>query len=98
MLFRTCLTSRAPAWQRQRICNHCRAVIMSFKEEVTDTLGLRPQDSYAHISPDEVRSIIVARPHSPHQIRPAEASALVDLVIGRAMRDEVGEWMDDGED
>ncbi|NII55153.1 hypothetical protein [Luteibacter sp. SG786] len=91
VLFRTCVTSRSPAWRRQRICNHCRAVIMSLKEEVTDALGMRPQDSYAHVSPEEVRSIIVARPHSPHQILPVEALALVDLVIARAMRDEAGE-------
>lgn len=99
LLFRTSVTSRNPHWRRQRICNHCRAAVMSLKEEITNAIGMRPSDSYGHVTPEELRGILVARPHAAHRIRPTEAEALVALATRRALESEVGEWMEmDGGD
>ncbi|WNL48101.1 hypothetical protein RKE25_10910 [Dyella sp. BiH032] len=81
--FRTPGASNAPRWRRQRICNHCHSVVMSLKEEITQRMGARPDDSFGHFSPDELKGIIRARPHSSHLIKPKEAAALVDLVVKR---------------
>lgn len=80
--FRTPPTSRNRAWQGQYICNDCQRVVMSMKEEVTERAGHRP-DSYGYFSPQELRAIVQARPHSPHLIKPKEAEALVQLAIER---------------
>jgi hypothetical protein len=40
---------------------------------------------YSFVSPGELSRIIVARPHSPHVIRSAEAETLVDTIVQRLM-------------
>jgi hypothetical protein len=68
------------------ICGHCTAVLMSLKSEVSEAIGSTPQDSYSIATPEELAKIIVARPHSPHSIRSAEAAALVAAVTRRLLQ------------
>jgi hypothetical protein len=66
-----------------KICNHCSSILMSLKLEVSDLIGATPRDSYDFVSPDELASLIDARPHSPHSIRPKEAAVLVAEIVRR---------------
>ncbi|MDB5971116.1 MAG: rubredoxin family protein [Hydrocarboniphaga sp.] len=65
------------------ICNHCGSTLMSLKLEVSELLGCTPTDSYGFVSPEELAKVIIPSAHSPHSILPAEAEALVSLVVQR---------------
>jgi len=65
------------------ICNHCSSILMSLKLEISYRVGYTLKDSYSFVGPGELSRIIVARPHSPHVIRSAEAEALVDTIVQR---------------
>ena len=69
------------------ICGDCTSVLISLKWEAVDAAGIDPMDSYHIITPEELSSIIVARPHSSHSIRTAEAAALVATAIRRLAPD-----------
>lgn len=62
------------------ICGHCTSVLMSLKLEICAAIGTTLRDSYGIVTPQELAAIIVARPHSPHLIRYAEAANLVDAL------------------
>ena len=86
VIFQTSGTSHNPKWRGQVICGHCRSVIMSMKEEVTEQVGHRMSDSYECFTPTEFRAILEPKPHSAHSIKPEEAAKLVALVVARVRR------------
>lgn len=65
------------------ICGHCTSTLMSLKLEISDAIGHTPNNSYSIVTPEELASIVVARPHSSHSIRSATAATLVATVIHR---------------
>lgn len=66
------------------ICGSCNATLMSLKLEITQQLGRQFADSYGFVGPDELVTIIQARPHGPHQIKADAAARLVDTIIARS--------------
>jgi len=91
--FRTPTSGKDSRWQRRRICNHCHSVVMSMKEEVTERVGFRPDDSFGYFSPEELKGILRVRPHSPHLIKPKEAAALMDLAVERVIEENFEEFL-----
>lgn len=69
------------------ICNHCDSVLMRLKLEISSLIGSTPSNSYGFVSPEELTSIIIPRPHSPHSIRPAQAQSLVSGIVSRLSTD-----------
>ena len=67
------------AWKSATlICQDCHSVVIAFKREVVQGIGQAVQDSYALITPAELRSVIAAHPHCPHAIQADIAKTLVE--------------------
>lgn len=78
------VTSMRGDWANApRICNHCTSTLMSLKLELSKLTQNMPRDSYTFSTPEELSSIIVARPHSHHNVRPREANNLVSQILLR---------------
>lgn len=67
----------------KKICNHCESTLMSLKREGVEIAGKQTRDSYSFVEPEELSSIISARPHSAHVIDRTKAENLLELVIRR---------------
>lgn len=65
------------------ICNHCDTTLMCLKREICDLVDSPPRDSYGFVSPEELASVILPRPHTPHSVEPAEAQSLVSTIVSR---------------
>jgi hypothetical protein len=65
------------------ICNHCHSTLLSLKREIASRLGRELQSSYDFISPEELATIIVARPFSSHAILNENASNLILEILQR---------------
>lgn len=63
-----------------KICSHCSKVHMALKTEVKSHLG-DFRESYMFVSPNELATIILPRPHADHRIRPIEAKALIAKIL-----------------
>lgn len=78
---------RGPWAKAPVICNHCHTVLISFKREVLQGIGMTARDSYDLITPAELRSLIEPRPHAPHGVRAAVAQALVESMWSALLDD-----------
>lgn len=59
----------SPSWKSLGvICMGCFNVVSAMKRELVKDLGVKVNFTFDCISPDELRSIIRARPHSPHLV------------------------------
>lgn len=65
------------------ICNHCFSTLTSLKWEVEEKTGRNLPDSFTFVGPDELSTIIIARPHSAHCIHQSESAQLVSLLVAR---------------
>lgn len=68
------------------ICNHCDTTLMCLKREISDLIGSTLRDSYGFVSPDELASVILPHPHTPHSVRPVEAQSLVSAIVSRLLK------------
>jgi len=72
-------TSRSKLWRDiPLICMDCCAVVKSMTWELTKGFGVAVEATFDSITPDQLRSIITARPYSPPLIDPVKAKALVE--------------------
>lgn len=65
------------------ICNHCGSTLMSLKREGVDRAKKEMRSSYSFVAPEELRVIILARPHSAHAIDKEKAEDLLQQVVLR---------------
>lgn len=65
------------------ICNHCTATFKSLKEEAAGLAGIDLYDAYGFVQPEELAEIIIAHPHSPHQVQAEKAADLVTTSVKR---------------
>ncbi|WP_454690202.1 hypothetical protein [Achromobacter aloeverae] len=72
-------TRRSPAWHHiPRICMDCCAVVKSMAWELQKGLGLVVEATFDSLTPDQLQSIITARPYSPPLIDSVKAKALIE--------------------
>jgi hypothetical protein len=72
-------TLHSPAWKSQgHICMGCFNVVAAMKRELEKGHGIKVGFTFDSISPDELRVIIHARPHSPHLVDAEMAKALMN--------------------
>lgn len=72
-------TYRSKSWRHiQLICMDCCAVVKSMTWELTKGFGVTVESTFDSITPDQLRSIMTARPYSPPLIDPAKAKTLVE--------------------
>ncbi|UTM01039.1 hypothetical protein MID00_16300 [Alcaligenes sp. NLF5-7] len=72
-------TPRSKAWRHiPFICMDCCAVVKSMSWELTKGFGVTVQATFDSITPEQLRSIMTARPYSPPLIDSAKAKALVE--------------------
>lgn len=65
------------------ICNHCSSTLMSLKREGVERAKKQMRSSYSFVDPEELRGIILARPHSAHMIDKEKAEDLLQQVVLR---------------
>ncbi|GAA4417991.1 hypothetical protein GCM10011450_09430 [Advenella faeciporci] len=75
-------TYRSILWRDiSRICMDCCAVVKSMAWELKKGFGVAINCTFDCITPNQLRSIITARPYSPPLIDPLKAKTLIDIYI-----------------
>lgn len=72
-------TRRSTAWRYiSRICMDCCAVVKSMTWELKKGMSVLIETTFESITPDQLRSIMTARPYSQPLIDPVKAKALTE--------------------
>lgn len=82
VFFRTCRTDKKNRlWGKLPfICIHCHNTLAAIKRELQQEHHLKMERAYDVCSPEQLRSIIIRREHSPHLIDTQKAKKLIELV------------------
>lgn len=72
------------AWRNASLfCVNCMTVLLGLKHEVEALSGERLKSSYDFVSPQEVASLIVCKPHIAHEVNGKAAENLLQIILNR---------------